>query len=113
MASIFIIYKLTLDSFLQEPVADIPHAHDSHVFSLAWHPLGHMLCSGSNDQHAKFWTRQHPGDGESANYQGAPNRHSYNTMLGMNETNIETQAQATHLLSLSHTQSKSNYFAYW
>ena len=23
--------------------------HDSFVWSLSWHPLGHMLCSGSND----------------------------------------------------------------
>lgn len=25
------------------------------IWSLAWHPLGHILCSGSNDHTAKFW----------------------------------------------------------
>ena len=24
-------------------------AHDSYIWSLAWHPLGHILASGSND----------------------------------------------------------------
>jgi polyadenylation factor subunit 2 len=36
--------------------------HDSFVWSLAWHPLGHMLCSGSNDHTCKFWCRNRPGD---------------------------------------------------
>ena len=64
--------------------------HDSFVWSLAWHPLGHMLCSGSNDHTwfvlplpslppfsflfqliscglllvrcSKFWCRNRPGD---------------------------------------------------
>lgn len=29
---------------------------------MAWHPLGHILCSGSNDHTIKFWTRNRPGD---------------------------------------------------
>ncbi|KAI8129520.1 pre-mRNA 3' end processing protein WDR33 [Lucilia cuprina] len=37
-------------------------AHDSIVWTLAWHPLGHILCSGSNDHTIKFWTRNRPGD---------------------------------------------------
>lgn len=37
-------------------------AHDSIVWTLAWHPLGHILCSGSNDHTVKFWTRNRPGD---------------------------------------------------
>lgn len=24
-------------------------AHEGMIWSLAWHPLGHILCSGSND----------------------------------------------------------------
>ncbi|XP_065225352.1 uncharacterized protein Wdr33 isoform X2 [Planococcus citri] len=43
-------------------VAAIDQAHDSIVWALAWHPLGHILCSGSNDHSCKFWTRNHPGD---------------------------------------------------
>ena len=34
----------------------------SNVWSLAWHPLGHVLASGSNDHTTKFWTRNRPGD---------------------------------------------------
>ena len=57
-------------------------AHDSIVWSLNWHPLGHILTSGSNDHtwyvefiidynflfnhihlsNSKFWTRNRPGD---------------------------------------------------
>lgn len=32
------------------------------MWTLAWHPLGHILCSGSNDHTIKFWTRNRPGD---------------------------------------------------
>lgn len=37
-------------------------AHESIVWCLDWHPLGHILCSGSNDHTIKFWTRNRPGD---------------------------------------------------
>lgn len=43
-------------------VGAMEQAHDSCVWSLAWHPLGHILCSGSNDHTSKFWTRNRPGD---------------------------------------------------
>jgi len=66
-----LIHWLADQPELQE---DVPNAHDNHIFSLAWHPLGHLLVSGSNDQTAKFWTRQHPGDDESTRYAGPPQR---------------------------------------
>uniref|UniRef100_A0A7N0RDD3 Flowering time control protein FY n=1 Tax=Kalanchoe fedtschenkoi TaxID=63787 RepID=A0A7N0RDD3_KALFE len=44
------------------PQLRIAGAHDSCVWDLAWHPVGHMLCSGSNDQTTKFWCRNRPGD---------------------------------------------------
>lgn len=40
----------------------IESAHDGIIWDLAWHPLGHILCSGSNDHTSKFWTRNRPGD---------------------------------------------------
>lgn len=43
-------------------VGAIDGAHDSIVWCLGWHPLGHILCSGSNDHTIKFWTRNRPGD---------------------------------------------------
>lgn len=46
----------------ENPQAQIPNAHDSSVWDLAWHPLGHILCSGSNDHTTKFWVRNRPGD---------------------------------------------------
>lgn len=44
------------------PAHRIPYAHESHVWSLDWHPLGHILASGSNDKVTRFWTRPRPGD---------------------------------------------------
>lgn len=32
-----------------EKVGGMDEAHDSVVWSLSWHPLGHILASGSND----------------------------------------------------------------
>lgn len=46
----------------EKEVGAIEQAHDSIVWTLAWHPMGHILCSGSNDHTSKFWTRNRPGD---------------------------------------------------
>ena len=32
------------------------------MWCLAWHPVGHILTTGSNDHTVKFWSRNRPGD---------------------------------------------------
>ncbi|KAI1007766.1 Polyadenylation factor subunit 2 [Podosphaera aphanis] len=49
------------------PAHKINHAHEFPVWSLDWHPLGHLLASGSNDRSTKFWTRARPGDSDIPN----------------------------------------------
>ncbi|KAI1282402.1 WD40 repeat-like protein [Xylaria sp. FL0933] len=44
------------------PAHKVPFAHDFAIWSLDWHPLGHILASGSNDRITRFWTRARPGD---------------------------------------------------
>ncbi|KAL6249817.1 pre-mRNA cleavage and polyadenylation factor (CPF) complex subunit [Rhinocladiella similis] len=44
------------------PAHRIPHAHDSSIWSLDWHPLGHILATGSNDHFTRFWSRAQPGE---------------------------------------------------
>ena len=47
------------------PAHSIPYAHEppnGTIWSLAWHPLGHILASGSNDRITRFWTRARPGE---------------------------------------------------
>ena len=46
----------------EKEVGSIDEAHETMVWSLAWHPLGHILVTGSNDHTTKFWTRNRPGD---------------------------------------------------
>ncbi|KAL6227572.1 hypothetical protein ACLB2K_001529 [Fragaria x ananassa] len=50
---------------------EVPNAHNSNhnnsVWDLQWHPIGHMLCSGSNDRTTKFWCRNRPGDKSNIN----------------------------------------------
>lgn len=46
------------------PMHKISFAHDYAIWSLDWHPLGHILASGSNDRITRFWTRARPGDTE-------------------------------------------------
>lgn len=46
----------------KQEVNSIASAHDTMVWSLDWHPLGHILVSGSNDHTTKFWTRSRFGD---------------------------------------------------
>lgn len=45
-----------------EPQAEKRGAHDSVIWTLAWHPAGHMLATGSGDTCTKFWGRARPGD---------------------------------------------------
>lgn len=45
-----------------DPVASVPCAHQSALWDLDWHPMGHILATCSNDHTTKFWTRQRPGD---------------------------------------------------
>ena len=44
------------------PAHKIREAHDYTVWSMDWHPLGHILASGSNDRVTRFWARPRPGD---------------------------------------------------
>lgn len=46
----------------ETPQIEVQNAHDSGVWDLAWHPIGYLLCSGSNDHTTKFWCRNRPGD---------------------------------------------------
>ncbi|GAA5932898.1 WD40 repeat domain-containing protein [Sporobolomyces koalae] len=43
------------------PKETLEFAHDSNVWSLAYHPLGHLLVSASNDHTTRFWSRARPG----------------------------------------------------
>ncbi|CAE8648004.1 unnamed protein product, partial [Polarella glacialis] len=45
-----------------KPIESLPMAHEGPVWDLAWHPMGHLLVSGSNDYSTRFWSRARPGD---------------------------------------------------
>lgn len=44
------------------PAHKIQNAHEYTVWTLDWHPLGHIMASGSQDKATRFWTRPRPGD---------------------------------------------------
>ncbi|KAK6374317.1 pre-mRNA cleavage and polyadenylation factor (CPF) complex subunit [Lithohypha guttulata] len=44
------------------PAHKITYAHESSIWSLDWHPLGHILATGSNDHYVRFWSRSQPDD---------------------------------------------------
>ncbi|WWD16609.1 hypothetical protein CI109_101037 [Kwoniella shandongensis] len=46
-----------------KPLTSLEAAHEDAVFSLSFHPLGHLLCSGSKDFTARFWSRARPVGG--------------------------------------------------
>ncbi|KAH8512673.1 hypothetical protein H0E87_006093 [Populus deltoides] len=46
----------------ETPQVEVSSAHDNSVWDLSWHPIGYLLCSGSNDHTTKFWCRNRPGD---------------------------------------------------
>ncbi|KAG5439686.1 hypothetical protein PCK2_000726 [Pneumocystis canis] len=49
-------------SLLCNPAISIPYAHESSIWSMQYHPLGHLLSTGSNDRYTRFWARSRPGD---------------------------------------------------
>ena len=49
------------------PAHKIPAAHEFAIWSMDWHPLGHLLASGSNDRATRFWSRPKPGDSSYVN----------------------------------------------
>ncbi|TBU03472.1 WD40 domain-containing protein [Hamiltosporidium magnivora] len=53
-------------SFKEEPVATTTE-HEGTIWCIDYHPLGHIMASGSVDQSVRFWIRNRPGlgDGES------------------------------------------------
>ncbi|KAG9124713.1 pre-mRNA cleavage and polyadenylation factor (CPF) complex subunit [Ceratobasidium sp. 392] len=60
------VYFWTLSSSTPSaPRAAMDQAHESNVWALAYHPLGHILCTGSNDHTTRFWCRDRPGEGLS------------------------------------------------
>lgn len=48
------------------PAHRVPYAHEYSIWSLDWHPLGHILASGSNDKLTRFWSRGRPGEKDIA-----------------------------------------------
>ena len=44
------------------PAHRMQYAHEEPIWSLDWHPLGHILASGSNDRCTRFWSRARPGE---------------------------------------------------
>jgi len=35
----------------------VENAHTAVIRDVAWHPLGHLVASGSKDCYTKFWSR--------------------------------------------------------
>lgn len=47
------------------PSASVPFAHEYTIWAMEYHPLGHILCTGSNDRVTRFWSRPRPGEVDS------------------------------------------------
>ena len=46
----------------EREIGGMESAHDSFIWNLCWHPLGHILVSCSSDHTSKFWCRNRPGE---------------------------------------------------
>lgn len=66
----------------ETPQVEITGAHENSVWDLAWHPIGYLLCSGSNDHTTKFWCRNRPGDTARDKYMGYQGYGEQNPALG-------------------------------
>lgn len=50
------------DSWVAEPIATSDNRHDNTIWSLDFHPAGHVLATGSADSMIKFWIRPRTTD---------------------------------------------------
>ncbi|OAD74110.1 hypothetical protein PHYBLDRAFT_19466, partial [Phycomyces blakesleeanus NRRL 1555(-)] len=56
------------------PIGEQELAHENHIWSLDWHPVGHILVSGSNDHTTRFWTRPRPGETNDDKFDSSQHR---------------------------------------
>lgn len=47
---------------ISEAWHSIPYAHDRAIYTMEYHPLGHMLCTAGADKSMRFWCRARPDD---------------------------------------------------
>lgn len=43
------------------PVDSIEFGHEGQIWAIAFHPLGHLLATGSSDHTTRWWARSRPG----------------------------------------------------
>ncbi|KAL2808828.1 WD40-repeat-containing domain protein [Aspergillus granulosus] len=90
------------------PAHRIQYAHAATIWTLDWHPLGHILASGSKDNFTRFWSRARPGETsylkdkfhigeEAAEAQGTWNR-SFGKRQMREEEEQELQDEADSLV---------------
>lgn len=60
------VYYWNVDS--ATPVGKLDSAHDSNVWSMDYHPMGHILVTASNDNTTRFWTRNRPNETLASNF---------------------------------------------
>jgi len=41
----------------ETPLGQVEGGHESLIWTMAWHPMGHVLATASNDHSTKFWSR--------------------------------------------------------
>eukprot|EP01133_Synstelium_polycarpum_P005949 gene5949-6889_t len=82
------------------PQGEIYGAHEASVWSLDWHPIGHILASGSNDHTTKFWCRNRPGDTMKDKYNNPHAAHDIE-----NEDDIDVREHTLPGLSLPANES--------
>lgn len=54
------LYYWSVDSPL--PVGKLDSAHESNIWSMDFHPWGHILATAGNDNSTRFWTRNRPNE---------------------------------------------------
>ncbi|KAJ5117175.1 Polyadenylation factor subunit 2 [Penicillium atrosanguineum] len=90
------------------PAHRVQYAHGATIWSLDWHPLGHILASGSKDNFTRFWSRARPGETsymkdrfhigeEAAEAQGTWNR-GFGRKQARDEEEQEMQDEAESLV---------------
>lgn len=65
----------------ESPLCTIKEAHQKTIWSMDYHPVGHILCTGSIDNTVKFWIRKRPGDQEGLSTRGGADEADFSQLI--------------------------------
>lgn len=81
----------------EQPLGQVEGGHESLIWRMAWHPMGHVLATASNDHSTKFWSRAVTSDvslkDDISSLKGVELTETINKSLKSNDSVVEEEVE--------------------